>query len=274
MIDALKSGRQVEFDFEGNSATIGLSGSSAALSSFAATCPWQEAAAPPAPEPGDADTGSGSAAADAAPEPGPGSGSADGAVWSATGGGADGRASLVFGIPETDAIGFSAECRANQPAQRIRVDLSVDYPQGLSAGSPLTVGVSTPSGRLAFPATVFADSSESAGVRFEVGLLDPLWAALLPAGTLSVSTEAGGGSARQWPLAGAAPQVAKFLSLCAGVPSDERTTPAPAPITTAIPAPGPGRRGRRARRAAGAAATRGLDGERRDSGGGAEACHL
>lgn len=141
---------------------------------------------------------------------------ADGAVWSAgrysddAGGGE--VAYLQFGVPETDAVAFVAECRQSAGGPSIPVMLMVDWGDG-GDGSPVVANISANGFQATYAAEVAIESEESAGVLVPVGIEDPLWQVLVNGGQASFS--ALDRQAATVPLDGAAAPVAEFLEDCA-----------------------------------------------------------
>lgn len=85
--------------------------------------------------------------------------------------------SLLYGVPESDAVLFSTSCAIGNEAKSVEVDLIVDY--GAAApdedvGAVIEAGSKT----FSFPARVFADSDEYAGVRLQISRKSPVWSAL------------------------------------------------------------------------------------------------
>ena len=81
---------------------------------------------------------------------------------------------LIFGIPESDALMFNAQCKMGPAGRGIVTDFIIDT-LGQPAGSPVQVSVQSFSNRAQLPGQVFQDSEEYAGIRTEIPLNDPVW---------------------------------------------------------------------------------------------------
>ena len=84
------------------------------------------------------------------------------------------QTSLIFGIPETDALVFNAQCKMGPVGRGILTDFIIDT-LGQPAGSPVQVSVQSFTNRAQLPGQVFQDSEEYAGIRTEIPLNDPVW---------------------------------------------------------------------------------------------------
>ncbi len=84
---------------------------------------------------------------------------------------------LSYGVPETDAVAFTATCHGGMQGPAIPVLLSVDYGDAPD-GAPVTARMRSGSFDASYAAAVSSQSSESAGVLVQVGTDDPLWHAL------------------------------------------------------------------------------------------------
>ena len=84
------------------------------------------------------------------------------------------QTSLIFGIPETDALVFNAQCKMGPVGRGILTDFIIDT-LGQPAGSPVQVSVQSFTNRAQLPGQVFQDSEEYSGIRTEIPLNDPVW---------------------------------------------------------------------------------------------------
>ena len=200
VIEALQAGSTAQIVFEGRSTTLGLKGSRSALDVFKAHCGWNGVAqAPTVQQP---------VQQDAQP------------YWFAsqytdysTG---QARASLTFGIPETDATGFFAACAPGGNNAVIPVDLIVDF-ANQPAGASVPVYIQTSSYTAQYQGRVFISSSEWAGVRIGVSPSDPIWQAMQKEPQL-ISYGVGGAQQGLSTLTGVAQAVPQFLASCSGGP--------------------------------------------------------
>ena len=172
LVDALAGGQAATVEFGNISATIGLTGSRQALEIFRAHCGWYDLPAYQGPL---------EVATD------------EGALWS-IGQFPDPESGrqflgLSYGIPETDAVLFSASC-AMDGVEAVDVLLGVDYGP-LADGDPTQVQISAGGRTFVYPAQVFADGDERSGVRFAVGARAPLWQALSAGGEFGMGIPGG-----------------------------------------------------------------------------------
>ena len=122
--------------------------------------------------------------------------------------------SLLYGVPESDAVLFSTSCAMGSEAKSVEVDLIVDY--GAAApdediGAVIEAGSKT----FSFPARVFADSDEYAGVRLQISRKSPVWSALKSAPEPKFGVE-GGTSMSSASADGAETAFADFAANCLG----------------------------------------------------------
>lgn len=191
IVEALQAGNIARVEFAGAVADIGLRGSRAALDVFKAQCDWNNV-------PFDAQF------IDGQPD--------DGASWfqSFYQEVNTGRmvSALTFGIPETDAIGFSATCRADGG---IETDLLVDFGSRL-AGTSVQAFIDVDGQAFGYQGNVFISSSEWAGVSIQMNPRDPIWQRMQNAPEIGygiVGERRFVASAR-----GAANAISQFLAAC------------------------------------------------------------
>lgn len=191
VIEVLQAGSVAFVEFAGGTVDIGLRGSRAALDVFKAQCDWNNV-------PFDAQFVDGQ--------------SDDGANWlssfyqEVT----TGRMvpALTFGIPETDAIGFSATCRADGG---IETELLVDF--GARAdGAPVQTFIEVDGQAFGYQGNVFVSSSEWAGVEMLMNPRDPIWQRMQDAREISYGIV--GGQRVTAPGRGAAAAISQFLADC------------------------------------------------------------
>jgi len=122
--------------------------------------------------------------------------------------------SLIFGIPETDAIAFVAQCEAGNPGPFIPVQLLVEL-GGRPSGVPVEAVFSSGGQTIRHRATVFADNSEWAGAQVPLNIADPVWNALQSgqAVTFGLRDE----RAVTVPTRGAAGVISSFQSSCRSI---------------------------------------------------------
>lgn len=203
LIEAMQAGHVLQVQFDGGVANIGLKGSRAALDVFKAHCGWngvaqkqvQQKQTQQKPMPG-------------TQEP----------FWFATqyNDFDTGRptSALTFGIPETDATGFSASCIAGSGT--IGVDMIVDFGT-LGNGARVSSYIQAQGQTFQFDGAVFVASSEWAGVRAEISADDPVWQAMAGAqGSISYGMIGGGGNTSTAQNLGSA--LGAFLPACRPVP--------------------------------------------------------
>lgn len=122
--------------------------------------------------------------------------------------------SLLYGVPESDAVLFSTSCAIGSEAKSLGVDLIVDF--GAAApdedvGAVIEAGSKT----FSFPARVFADSDEYAGVRLQISRKSPVWTALKSAPEPKFGVE-GSTSMTSASADGAETAFADFAANCLG----------------------------------------------------------
>lgn len=92
---------------------------------------------------------------------------------------------LTFGIPETDAIEFSAHCESGQQEPKITIDLMLDYGD-LASDQPIDVNMQGLEFKATYAGKIFQESSEYAGVRLALEIDDPFWQVFSNTGDLAV----------------------------------------------------------------------------------------
>jgi len=198
LIAALQSAREARVIFEGRETRIGLRGSGSALEIFAAHCGWTGIPFDPTPL-------IAAVATDAPP---------DGPIWLTTEYTDETGApavSLVYGVPETDAILLSTTCVTGTGARSVRVNLLLDT-GALPPGEAVEARIGVAGATYTYPGKVFEESTESAGLSFDVGSRAPLWNDMRAGGDMSFGIVGGasvGGSA-----ASAAAAVDAFTNAC------------------------------------------------------------
>ncbi len=158
LIAALQSGRSLKISFGGQTTELALQGSHDAFESFKTHCGWN-----PTTPPGN-----------------------DAKWFVQTYSSADSgqpKTFLTFGIPETDAIAFSARCESGQGGPELMVDLLIDSGD-IAPSQPIDVNWQGPNLKATYAGKVFKDSSEYAGVRLAIGIDDPLWQVFSKTGEL------------------------------------------------------------------------------------------
>lgn len=121
------------------------------------------------------------------------------------------RISLVYGVPDSDAVAVSANCDLGTGTRSADIDLIVDV--GAAAPGDIVTAVFVIAGRTySYPARVFESGSEYAGVRLNVGSRAPLWTALQSAQELRIGVEGTGLMSASG--AGAGQAVSAFRSGC------------------------------------------------------------
>lgn len=194
LVPALQAGNRAQISTPGGgSATIGLRGSRAALDVFKAQCGWNDVLS-------GNNTGS--------PEPEP--------FWfvSSFNDFQTGRptTSLIFGLPETDAIGFNATCQPGSGNPVIPVDLIVDIgarPDGML----VPVYIQTSNNTFQYQGQVFVSNGEWAGVSVNINAADPVWQAMQNEQVL-ISYGVGGAQPGSSTPAGAVQAISQFVSAC------------------------------------------------------------
>lgn len=167
VIEALQSGSVARVSIGNATTDIGLKGSRSALNIFKAHCGWNNVPV-------------GTQFADGFPVA-PDQPPANDAFWFASQhtDNDTGRpyATLSFGIPETDALGFYASCEIGAGNQSVPLDMQLDYGT-LRAGAPVTGYIQASNQTFQFRGNVFEESSEWAGIRVYVDADDPVWQAM------------------------------------------------------------------------------------------------
>jgi len=118
---------------------------------------------------------------------------------------------VSYGIAETDATAFTAECRSDQQGPGIQVMLIVDY--GSHANdTPVDVTFSARGGDATYAGTVFIANSEYAGVQLNIGIDDPLWKTLRRSRRITFGIK----DLAQLPvsLRGSSKAISRFLKAC------------------------------------------------------------
>lgn len=192
LTSALQAGREAIVTFNGTRGRIGLKGSRSALDIFKAHCGWtpqgfqqnlQRAAAenPPQPDPPAGQSGRpfGVAAGEAFTKP-----NENGELWftSKFEGDNGTRRTLIYGIPETDAVALTASCDRSSGGT-IRVELSIDGGTFLP-GQPVDLVFGFDGEWFEKQGKSFNRSSESAGVELSLPSVDQLWDAMAQAGSV------------------------------------------------------------------------------------------
>lgn len=186
LIAALQSGRSLKISFGGQTTELALQGSHDAFESFKTHCGWN-----PTTPPGN-----------------------DAKWFVQTYSSADSgqpKTFLTFGIPETDAIAFSARCESGQGGPELMVDLLIDSGD-IAPSQPIDVNWQGPNLKATYAGKVFKDSSEYAGVRLAIGIDDPLWQVFSKTGELVL--QAKNLAPVTIPLQGAERPVQDFLKTC------------------------------------------------------------
>lgn len=206
LIEAMQAGHVLQVQFDGGVANIGLKGSRAALDVFKAHCGWNGVAQKQTQQ--------------KQTQQKPMLGMQE-PFWFATqyNDFETGRltSALTFGIPETDATGFSASCIAGSGA--IGVDMIIDFGT-LRNGARISSYIQAQGQTFQFDGAVFVASSEWAGVRAEILADDPVWQAMAGAqGSISYGMIGGGGNTSTAQNLGSA--LREFLPACLPVPQTQ-----------------------------------------------------
>lgn len=212
LIEALQAGNSVRMSRGNDVAETGLRGSRSALNIFKAHCGWNNVPL-------------GTEFADGFPVQ-PSSPQQNEAYWYASQ--YDERstgksfATLSFGIPETDALGFYASCEIGAGNQSVQVDMQIDY-GNLRVGAPVTSYIQASNRTFQYRGSVFQESSEWAGVSMFIDTNDPLWQAMQDE-PQNITYGMYGGGQNRTPAYEAANAVGQFLNNCQrsfgpGVPS-------------------------------------------------------
>ncbi len=137
---------------------------------------------------------------------------------------------LSYGVPETDAVAFTATCHSGMQGPTMPVLLSVDYGDAPD-GAPVTARMRSGTFDATYAAVVSSQSSESAGILVQVGANDPLWHVLSHGGSIAFS--AGDGQPITVSLEGSSKPVEEFLQTCRSVFAEtDAATPRPPQLLT------------------------------------------
>ncbi len=137
---------------------------------------------------------------------------------------------LSYGVPETDAVAFTATCHSGMQGPSMPVMLSVDYGDAPD-GAPMVAHFRSGSFDATYAAAVSSQSSESAGLVAQVGTNDPLWHVLSHNG--SITFAAADRQPVTVPLQGSAQPVEDFLQTCRSVFAEtDAATPSPSALMT------------------------------------------
>lgn len=218
VIAALQEGGSANISSGGGRANISLRGSGDAFEIFKVHCGWNRQSAgnnggvsqPQANQP--------TSTQPQGQKPGaPGSETAneDGSKWfiieydAATSGKTG--ASLVFGIPETDAIAINATCEAGNPGPFVPVMALVDL-GGMPNGLPVQVEVRAGAFHQVYQGTVSFLSEEYSGAQLAIPVQDSFWAVLDSGQPVSI------GAVGRQPVTlnapGSVDAVSRFLDRC------------------------------------------------------------
>ena len=202
---ALEAANEFTITFAGITTTIGLRGFTAAFDEFDRSCPWRGSLAS-LTEGDDYVGGQGAEdVSDSAPR------------WmlseynDAVTGAA--IASLSFGIPQTDAIAFTATCVPRQLETRIDVVALVD-PGDRPEADSIDLVVDTADFELRISGQVSTGRETYPGVRAAITPQHPLWSTLQVGETVTLSADDGPGL--DLPASRSSVQIERFLRACSG----------------------------------------------------------
>lgn len=213
VIAALQEGGSANISSGRGRATIGLRGSGDAFEIFKVHCGWNRqtagnngAAAQPAVNQPQGQT-PGVPASDPANE--------DGSKWfmveyDPANSGKSG-ASLVFGIPETDAIAINATCETGNPGPFVPVMALVDL-GGMPNGLPVQIEVRAGAFNQVYQGTVSFLSEEYSGAQLAIPIQDSFWAVLDSGQPVSIG--AVGRQSVTLNAPGSVDAVSRFLDRC------------------------------------------------------------
>lgn len=119
--------------------------------------------------------------------------------------------SLIFGIPETDAIAINATCEAGNPGPYIPVMALIDL-AGMPNGVPAQAQIQGGAFQKSYQGTVSVLSDEYAGLQLAIPVEDPFWSALSSGQPLSI--RAPGGEPATLSAPGSVGAVFRFLEQC------------------------------------------------------------
>ncbi len=140
------------------------------------------------------------------------------------------RLSLVYAIPETDAVQFIATCRIGAGGTYATIDIGADI-GNLAEGAPVDVRILGSNYRDVITGDVIGVGAEVGltGVRLAVELDDPIWQAMQT--SLELAYTAGERTDHRLGLNGAADPVARFVADCRDMPApgDVAAPPQPTP---------------------------------------------
>lgn len=136
---------------------------------------------------------------------------------------------LYFGIPQTDAVLFWAECRLGNGRDPVQMTIGAEV-DGLATDEMVQVSFAAPNFEWSTPATVVRYEEFIYGVQANVSLDAPIWAALIAQSALQYGVPGQQGSVL--PLRGSAGPVAEFVDACWAAGA------APGPVETDPELPG------------------------------------
>lgn len=145
-------------------------------------------------------------------------------------GGEPAGATLYFGIPETDAVLFSARCRPGTPA-RAQIAAGLDV-EGLATGQNVQVFFEGEDRSLTYPGQVVRMEEFIHGVQVTVDIDDPLWPLMAALRSVAYGVVGSDRPFQDLSLRGSQGPVQNFTTHCAGIeaPAQAAATP-PAPAT-------------------------------------------
>ena len=205
-LEALMAGNSASIVFDGNQANIGLSGSRAALTTFKAQCGWNGI-----PVGMQSNQGQSMPAGVDMPASAP-----QDLVWFASAyqddqvGGTVGT--LTYGIPETDAITFSATC---QPGRNPNANVSFNVGlRTLQLGEQATLYIQPEGVNYQYAGSTYSvGGGEFEGVETQIALTDPVWQAMMRAQNTFLFGAYGGGEGAAQPV-GISSAISQFLQTC------------------------------------------------------------
>ncbi|MCF8002693.1 MAG: invasion associated locus B family protein [Chromatiaceae bacterium] len=205
LLPALKAANDLTITFAGIKITMSLRGFTASFDEFDRVCPWRRDLASTTEDGSHVDGQGAADVLDSAPR------------WmlteysDAVTGAA--IASLSFGIPQTDAIAFTATCAARQPGARIDVLALVD-PGDRPEADAIDLVVGTADFELRIAGEVSTGLTTYPGVRAAITPQHPLWSTLQVAETVTLSADDGPGL--DLPALRSSVQIERFLRACSG----------------------------------------------------------
>lgn len=118
---------------------------------------------------------------------------------------------LYFGIPQTDAVLFWAECSVAQGRDPVQMTIGADV-DGLATDQSVQVSFAAPQLQWATPAHVVRYEEFIYGVQANLSLDAPIWAALITQSAVQYGVPGQQGSVL--PLRGSAGPVRQFVETC------------------------------------------------------------